>query len=85
MGPLQKLFIFWYSISLVYCILAATRSIKDDTYSYEDSLEEFTVSCFIILFCWLVIPAELIYFFIKGEDQDLPIDSDLTKEHDDRT
>ena len=65
--------------------MAITKSIKEGSYNYEDSLEEFAVSCFICLFCWLVIPAELIYFLMTEENDNNSIDSDLTKGHDDRT
>lgn len=61
--------IFYYLISLFFTVASALKSIGDREYYYENKGEAVVVGIFIVLFCWLTIPAELFYFFVREDSE----------------
>ncbi len=63
--------LIWYLISFTFSVLTMQHSITHHKYKFDDQIEQFIVACIIVLLCWLVIPAEIIYYYMKEENDNL--------------
>ena len=62
------LIIFYITLSLYYTFKSLYNHLKDGTYFFENKLEEVVVHLLLLFTCWLVIPAEFLYFLVKEKE-----------------
>ncbi len=82
LGTILILCLIWYLISFTYSVLAIQHSITYHKYKFDSQTEQFIVSCMVVLLCWTFIIAEVVYHWVKGEDENsTSIDSNFVKKN----